>query len=64
MLENRPRSNSHIGATILDLSGRNPDRMTGKYWTDRLTAGDMSLTRVARQRHFNSLDEVDRAYPG
>jgi hypothetical protein len=61
--EHRPRSNPHGGATTLDRTGRLPDQMTGAYWTDRLTAGDMTLTRLTRDTGFNTLKEVNEAFP-
>lgn len=40
------RSPIHVGATMLTLTGSRPDKMTGVYWTGRLTIGDLVLTRA------------------
>jgi hypothetical protein len=61
--EHRPRSNPHGGAATLDMTGRTPDQMTGVYWTDRLTAGDMSLTWLTRDTGYTTLAAVNAAYP-
>ncbi len=42
------RSSQHSGTCRLDVTGISPARLTGTYWTDRLTAGDASLTLVDR----------------
>jgi len=41
----RERSPIHVGATMLSVVGDKPQNMTGTYWTDRLTIGDLNLTR-------------------
>lgn len=44
---NRPRvsvqgrSPMHHGSVVLDISGNPPHRMTGRYWTDRDTKGEL-----------------------
>ncbi len=37
------RSRIHHGALLLSVHGQPPARLTGKYWTDRETAGDIEL---------------------
>lgn len=41
----RHRSNIHVGAAMLTLDGPEPQAMTGIYWTDRLSVGDLILAR-------------------
>jgi hypothetical protein len=41
----RDRSPIHVGATMLTLEGPEPQTMSGIYWTDRLTIGDLALVR-------------------
>lgn len=38
----------HSGACRLSVTGRTPQSITGSYFTDRYTAGDMDLTLVDR----------------
>ncbi len=37
-LQHRPRSHPHVGASQFNLPGREPEEMTGTYWTVRLTS--------------------------
>jgi hypothetical protein len=54
MYANRPlqqfedRSRPHLGTTALDVVGLRPDGLTGDYFTDRYTKGDMALRLVDR----------------
>jgi hypothetical protein len=57
----RPRSQPHLGATQLRVTGRLPTELTGSYWTDRLTRGDMRLTFFSRERDYPTLDAVLKA---
>lgn len=41
----RDRSPIHVGAAMLAITSRRPDTLTGSYWTDRLTVGDLTLGR-------------------
>lgn len=41
----RDRSPIHVGAANLTIEGLHPRSMNGTYWTDRLTIGDLALTR-------------------
>jgi hypothetical protein len=45
-LENRSRP--HLGTTALDVVGLRPSTITGDYFTDRYTKGDMTLHLVDR----------------
>jgi hypothetical protein len=52
--EHLPRSPRHVGACELNLSAGSPISLTGTYYTDRFTAGEMSLTLVDRStKHAN-----------
>jgi hypothetical protein len=44
------RSRTHHGAMRLEAHGA-PDRLTGAYWTDRHTAGEITLDRHIRRVH-------------
>ena len=48
------RSPRHFGACQLDPTEQTPAEMTGTYFTDRYTRGDMSLTHVDRTRGYAS----------
>lgn len=43
------RSHQHSGTCRLDVTGTNPRSLSGTYWTDRITAGDMTLTLIDRK---------------
>jgi hypothetical protein len=63
--EHRPRSQPHIGATQLRVSGQRPTQITGMYWTDRLTAGDLDLRLLNRRTDYPTLNTVlDQNPPG
>jgi hypothetical protein len=47
--EHLHRSPKHSGASDLTIVGAKPVEITGTYWTDRLTHGDMDLVLVDRQ---------------
>ena len=43
------RSHQHSGTCRLDVTGTEPASLSGTYWTDRITAGDMTLTLIDRK---------------
>lgn len=43
------RSHQHSGTCRLDVTGTSPSSLSGTYWTDRVTAGDLTLTLVDRK---------------
>lgn len=47
--EHNERSYPHHGTTLLQVTGIDPKTLDGSYWTDRLTAGDITLTLVDRK---------------
>lgn len=47
--KNTHRSNLHAGTSKLAVQGTHPTDMVGRYWTDRLTAGDLDLELVDRK---------------
>lgn len=47
--EHNERSYPHHGTTLLQVTGLDPQILEGSYWTDRLTAGDITLTLVDRR---------------
>jgi hypothetical protein len=49
------RSRTHHGALRLEVHGA-PDRLTGTYWTDRQTAGELVLDRRTRPVHTSFTD--------
>jgi hypothetical protein len=46
--EHAHRSPPHTGAVEWGVSGKEPQEISGHYWTDRLTTGDMYLRFVSR----------------
>ena len=56
--EHRPRSQAHVGATQLHVSGQRPIELTGMYWTDRFTAGDLHLRLLSRHTDYPTLKAV------
>jgi hypothetical protein len=38
------RSPPHDGTVVLDIIGKRPDKLRGKYWTERKTTGEIELT--------------------
>ena len=59
------RSQIHQGGLILDTHGRanRPDTLTGEYWTDRKTKGQMTFTkRLARL--FTRFEDAEQAFTG
>lgn len=46
--EHLARSPRHFGGCILDVTGRSPREITGLYFTDRFTRGDMELQLIDR----------------
>lgn len=56
--EHRPRSQPHLGATQLNVSGLRPTQIGGTYWTDRLTVGDIDLGLLNRRTDYPTLKAV------
>ncbi|SDG21643.1 Cap15 family cyclic dinucleotide receptor domain-containing protein [Klenkia brasiliensis] len=54
----RPRSQPHAGATELVITGRQPQQMSGTYWTERLTVGDMTMHLLDRRADYPTLAAV------
>jgi hypothetical protein len=55
------RSPMHYGALVLFTHGKSqslPDRMTGEYWTDRSTTGELQLERASDRVFTNYADAV------
>lgn len=57
------RSEIHQGAFVLDTHGSpaRPDSMTGEYWTDRRTSGQMDFTSRASEI-VTRFDEAERLF--
>ena len=57
------RSEMHLGGVLLDTHGptNRPDTLTGEYWTDRKTKGQMTLT-TRLPNVFTRFVEADRAF--
>ena len=49
-LQVRHRSPQHAGGGHLDISGLEPDTLTGEYWTDRRTRGSLDVRKVSPKR--------------
>jgi len=52
------RSQRHFGACNLDIASRFPKTITGVYFSDRYTKGDMRLTLVDRSTSYGSFEEA------
>jgi hypothetical protein len=57
----RGRSAIHYGALWLEVSEDTPPSLTGHYWTDRKTAGSITLTN-RNTRKFQSFATADTAF--
>jgi hypothetical protein len=59
---NRPRlplqgrSRIHHGAAVLEVHGSPPARLTGWYWTDRNTTGELTFTARSAKLHTDFLE--------
>lgn len=60
-LEHQHRSMAHAGSVELEIPATRPTALSGSYWTNRLTAGDMQLTLLMRRSDFGSHAEVTKA---
>jgi hypothetical protein len=56
--QHRDRNPAQTGACQLVATGRTPMTLTGTYWTDRFTTGDMTLRHLSRRTDVASLDEA------
>jgi hypothetical protein len=56
--QHQHRSNRHLGTCSLDTASRTPKTITGVYFTDRYTKGDMRLTLVDRTTGYSSYEEA------
>ena len=52
------RSNRHFGTCGLDIGSLRPRAISGAYFTDRYTKGDMHLTLIDRSKSYGSFDEA------
>jgi hypothetical protein len=59
--EHQPRSFAHAGACELHVTGREPLELNGRYWTSRLTTGDMTFKLLNRRQDYPNFDAVERA---
>lgn len=57
------RSPRHLGSCTLDSTSRAPKEMTGVYFTDRYTKGDMTMTLVDRTTGYPSFAAADAYRP-
>lgn len=58
------RSRHHLGTTALDIVGMKPTTVTGDYFTDRYTKGDMTLTFVDRSTDHDSFATAQQHVQG
>lgn len=54
------RSMKHLGSCILDSTNRRPRTMSGVYFTDRYTKGDMEIQLIDRTKGHGCFDEAER----
>lgn len=57
----RPHSPIHHGGLLLAVEGENFNRLTGSYWTDRRTDGEMRFEHVSRKR-IGDFEAADAAF--
>lgn len=55
------RSYQHSGTCRLDVTGTTPSSLSGTYWTDRITAGDMTLSLLDRKDDRPRADALNAA---
>ncbi|MDT7570295.1 MAG: hypothetical protein QOE05_469 [Actinomycetota bacterium] len=60
--EHRPRSPRHVGACELRMPRGKPTSVTGTYFTDRFTAGEMTLTLVGRSTDVMTFEEAEQRH--
>jgi hypothetical protein len=46
----RDRSQPHDGTAVLEIVGSPPTKLVGRYWTDRKTTGEISLSFREKNR--------------
>jgi hypothetical protein len=71
LYQNKPRqlvrshNSIHHGGLLLEVGGERFDRLSGSYWTDRQTSGEIQFCRVSRKRFrdFASADEALSSTP-
>jgi hypothetical protein len=56
----RSHNSIHHGGLLLKIGGEQCDRLTGSYWTDRETTGELQFRRVSRRR-FRDYETADEA---
>lgn len=59
--EHEVRSPRHEGAGRIAVTGLTPQSATGRYFTGRLTVGDMDLTLIDRSTNFGTFAEAEAA---
>ncbi len=62
----RQRSPIHFGGVILNVDDRDYRSLSGSYWTDRQTQGELALVRISRDRarSFKEATEIADNYRG
>jgi hypothetical protein len=66
LYQNKPRqlvrthSSIHHGGLLLEVGGERFDRLSGSYWTDRQTGGEIEFHRISRKR-FRDFATADAA---
>jgi hypothetical protein len=56
----RSHSSIHHGGLLLEIGGERFDKLSGSYWTDRQTSGEIQFHRVSRKpfRDYATADEA------
>lgn len=57
--EHQHRSMRHLGSCTLVAGSVTPTRLSGSYFTDRYTKGDMDITFISRSRNFSTFAEIE-----
>jgi hypothetical protein len=56
--QHQPRSLTHSGASEIFVTGREPNELDGRYWTSRLTTGDLTFVFIDRRTDYPNLAAV------
>ncbi|MFC1405797.1 MULTISPECIES: hypothetical protein [Streptacidiphilus] len=63
LVAHQQRSPRHTGVCRLSVTGRSPQALTGRYYTDRFTAGDMDAALIVRSTEFGTFEQARAADP-
>ncbi|WP_157979867.1 Cap15 family cyclic dinucleotide receptor domain-containing protein [Kribbella monticola] len=53
------RSGRHVGTCVFDIATRSPRLLSGVYFTDRYTKGDLEAQLIDRTKGYSSFDDIE-----